>query len=65
VGFAAPITAAAVALSQYVTKIYPTVNGLLLSCLVIVLITVIHSVNMKAGSLFQRSFTLVKAAELP
>lgn len=60
VGFAAPIAAAAVALSQYVIKIYPSVNGLMLSCLVIVLITIVHSINMKAGSLFQRSFTLVK-----
>jgi APA family basic amino acid/polyamine antiporter len=60
VGFAAPIAAAAVALSQYVIKIYPSVNGLMLSSLVIVLITIVHSVNMKAGSLFQRSFTLVK-----
>ncbi len=60
VGFAAPIAAAAVALSQYVIKIYPSVNALLLSGTVIVLITIVHSINLKAGSLFQRSFTLVK-----
>lgn len=60
VGFAAPIAAASVALAQYVVKIYPSVNVLLLSSLVIVLITIIHSVNLKAGSLFQRSFTLLK-----
>ena len=60
VGFAAPIAAASVALSKYVTKIYPSVNAMLLSCSVIMIITVIHSTNLKAGSLFQRAFTWVK-----
>ena len=48
------------ALSQYVTKIYPFVNGFFLSCLVIIVITVIHAINLKAGSLFQRKFTIIK-----
>lgn len=60
VGFAAPIAAAAVALAQYVAKIYPAVNCTLLSIAVILLITLIHSINLKAGGLFQRVFTLVK-----
>jgi basic amino acid/polyamine antiporter, APA family len=60
VGFAAPIAAASVALSQYVTKIYPTVNAVILSVSVILVITVVHSVNLKAGSIFQRGFTWVK-----
>lgn len=60
VGFAAPIAAASVALSQYVIKIYPFVNGFLLSAGIIILITVIHSINLKAGSLFQRTFTIIK-----
>ena len=60
VGFAAPIAAASVALSQYVTKIYPNVNALTLSVSVILVITVVHSVNLKAGSIFQRGFTWVK-----
>lgn len=60
VGFAAPIAAASVALAKYVTKIYPQVHATLLSFCVIVIITGIHSVNLKAGSLFQRGFTWVK-----
>jgi len=60
VGFAAPIAAAAVALSKYVTKIYPQVDSLILSCSVIMVITVIHSINLKAGGVFQRGFTWVK-----
>ena len=60
VGFAAPIAAAAVALGQYVCKVYPTVNPVLLALSIIAIITVIHSINLKAGSLFQRIFTVVK-----
>lgn len=60
VGFAAPIAAASVALSRYVTKIYPDVNSLILSFSVIIVITVIHSINLKAGSVFQRAFTWIK-----
>jgi basic amino acid/polyamine antiporter, APA family len=60
VGFAAPIAAASVALSQYVTKIYPTINPTALSITIIIVITCIHSINLKAGSIFQRGFTWVK-----
>lgn len=60
VGFAAPIAAASVALSQYVAKIYPAVNCAILSISVIIIITIIHSINLKAGGLFQRVFTVVK-----
>jgi len=60
VGFAAPIAAAAVALGQYVNKIYPSVNPVTLGISVIAGITAIHSVNLKAGGLFQRVFTIVK-----
>jgi APA family basic amino acid/polyamine antiporter len=60
VGFAAPIAAASVALAQYVAKIYPQVQPTALSISVIVAITAIHSINLKAGGIFQRGFTWVK-----
>lgn len=60
VGFAAPIAAAAVALGEYVNKIYPGVNATGLGLLIIGIITAIHSFNLKAGGLFQRVFTVVK-----
>jgi APA family basic amino acid/polyamine antiporter len=60
VGFAAPIAAASMALGSYVNKVYGTVNPVLLALSVIAIITVIHSINLKAGSLFQRIFTIVK-----
>jgi APA family basic amino acid/polyamine antiporter len=60
VGFAAPIAAAGVALGSYVHKIFPQVNATMLALLVIAVITLVHSTNLKAGSLFQRVFTVVK-----
>lgn len=60
VGFAAPIAAATVALSNYVIKIYPFFNVTLLSCSVIVGLTVLHAINLKAGDFFQRIFTFIK-----
>jgi APA family basic amino acid/polyamine antiporter len=60
VGFAAPIAAAAFALGQYVSKVYPSVNAVVLALSIIAIITLIHSINLKAGSLFQRIFTIVK-----
>lgn len=60
VGFAAPIALASVALSKYVNRIYTSVNPATLSITVIVVITIIHSINLKAGGIFQRGFTWVK-----
>lgn len=60
VGFAAPIAAASMALGSYVNKVYPGVNPVLMALSVIAIITLIHSINLKAGSLFQRIFTIVK-----
>ncbi len=60
VGFAAPIAAAAVALGNYVSKIYPSVNAIYLALIVIALITIIHAITLRAGAAFQRVFTLVK-----
>lgn len=60
VGFAAPIAAASMALAQYVTKLYPQVNALVLAISVILVITAVHSINLKAGGLFQRIFTVAK-----
>jgi len=60
VGFAAPIAAASVAMSNYYCKAYAFEHPLALSAGVILLITVFHAINMKAGSSFQRVFTYIK-----
>jgi APA family basic amino acid/polyamine antiporter len=60
VGFAAPVAAAATALGLYVNKIYPGIEPKILAIGVIVILTSIHSVNLKLGSAIQRAFTLIK-----
>lgn len=60
VGFAAPIAAASVALAKYVVTVYPSVHPTMLSISIVVLITGVHSINLKSGSLFQRIFTGIK-----
>jgi APA family basic amino acid/polyamine antiporter len=60
VGFAAPIAAASVAMSDYFCKAYTFEHPLLLSAGLILVITVFHAINMKAGSGFQRVFTYIK-----
>ncbi len=60
VGFAAPVAAAATALGLYVNKIYPGVDPVMLAITIIVILTSIHSINLKLGSAIQRAFTLIK-----
>jgi APA family basic amino acid/polyamine antiporter len=60
VGFAAPVALAAMALGNYVNKIFPGLNSIGLALIVVGIITVIHATNLKLGSGFQRIFTLLK-----
>jgi APA family basic amino acid/polyamine antiporter len=62
VGFAAPIAAASMALGKYVQSMFPNVDVLFLAIAVIILITIIHSINLRSGSAFQRVFTLIKVS---
>ncbi len=60
VGFAAPVAAASTALGLYVNKIYGSVNPQILAVSVILILTIVHSINLKLGSAVQRAFTLIK-----
>jgi basic amino acid/polyamine antiporter, APA family len=60
VGFAAPIAMAAMALSTYTHSVFESVNEKVLAVTTIIIITAIHSFNLKAGSLFQRIVTVLK-----
>lgn len=62
VGFAAPIAAASMALGKYVQSMFPNVDVMMLAIAVIILITIIHSINLRSGSAFQRIFTLIKVS---
>ncbi len=60
VGFAAPIALAAMALGQYFSAVVPAFHPTAIALVVTILISVIHARNLKWGSWFQDSFTLLK-----
>jgi len=62
VGFAAPVALAAIALSDYVAYVYPSINPLLFTCAIVVLITIVHSFTLKRSAVFQDVTTIMKIA---
>ena len=60
VAFAAPAALAAMALGTYVHKVFPSVNIIILAAGVIVVVTFIHSFNLKQSSRFQNIFTILE-----
>lgn len=60
VGFAAPIALMAIALGTYFAKVFPTADPTIIGLAVVLLVTLIHSQNLKLGSSFQQIFTLLK-----
>jgi APA family basic amino acid/polyamine antiporter len=62
VGFAAPIAAAALALGGYLSGVFPGIHQTFTATLIVVGISSIHLVNMRAGVSFQKIFTFIKVA---
>jgi basic amino acid/polyamine antiporter, APA family len=62
VGFAAPIAMAAMALATYFTGVLPAFNAAAIAVGVVVVITGVHLLDLRLGSLFQRSMTILKVA---
>ena len=62
VGFAAPIAAAGVALGMYVKRIFPSIDVSLLAIVIVLLLTWVHSIDLKFGGRFQKVFTILKIA---
>lgn len=60
VGFAAPIAAAAMALGQYLSKVFPALMPTVSALVVVIGVALIHTRNVKLGSYFQNIFTLLK-----
>ena len=60
VGFAAPVALAAMALGSYASRVFPFINSMLLASSVVVILTIIHSSDIKFGSRFQNVFTTGK-----
>ncbi len=62
VAFAAPTALAAMALGTYVNKVFPISNPVVLAIAVIVLVTFIHSFNLRQSARFQNIFTILEIA---
>lgn len=59
-GFAAPIAAAAVALGNYSTQVFPALTPTVVALVAVVVISFIHMQNVKFGSYFQDLLTPLK-----
>ena len=60
VGFAAPVALASMALGTYVHKIIPEINITACALIVVAIITLVHSTNLKLGSRVQKVLTVLK-----
>ncbi len=60
IGFAAPVAAACIALGSYTSSVFPGLSSLYIALTVLIIITGIHSYDVRIGSGFQNVFTLFK-----
>lgn len=60
VGFAAPVALASMALGTYTNKVFPQLNPMAVATGTLIIITLIHSWDVKKGSSFQNLFTIFK-----
>lgn len=60
VGFAAPIAAAAIAFGQYFSRVFPVLTPIAIAPLIVIIISLIHTKNLKLGSYFQNILTIFK-----
>ena len=62
VGFSAPTALAAMAMASYSLMVIDILNPVVLSCFIVLVISLVHSFNIKTGSLFQVLVTILKIA---
>jgi APA family basic amino acid/polyamine antiporter len=60
VGFAAPVALSALALNDYVGKVYPALSSKFFVCGVVILITIVHSFTLRRSAIFQDVSTIMK-----
>ena len=60
VGFAAPIAATAMALGEYLSKVFPALMPTAIALVAVTAVSLIHTQNIKTGSYFQNVFTPLK-----
>ena len=60
VGFAAPVALASMALGLYTNKVFPSLHAMPVAIITLIIITAVHSWDVKKGSGFQNIFTIFK-----
>ena len=60
VGFAAPVALAAMAMGSYISRVFPASSPEMVALSVVMVITLIHSYDVKFGGKFQNIFTSFK-----
>jgi basic amino acid/polyamine antiporter, APA family len=60
VGFSAPIALAAIAFGSYLNGVFPQIPTVHSAGAIVILVTLVHSFNIKTGSAFQVIFTTIK-----
>ncbi len=60
VGFAAPVALASMALGTYSSSCYSIGHPKLIACIVILILSIIHSTDLRTASKFQNVFTILK-----
>jgi len=60
IGFAAPVAAACIALGSYTSSVFPDLSSLYIALSVLIIITIVHSYDVRIGSGFQNTFTSFK-----
>jgi basic amino acid/polyamine antiporter, APA family len=60
VGFAAPVALASMALGLYTNKVFPDLQAMPVGIITLIIITAVHSWDVKKGSGFQNIFTIFK-----
>lgn len=62
VGFAAPVALASMLMGGYLSKVFYGISPIYFSISILLLITFVHTINLKTGSRFQNVFTVLKIA---
>lgn len=60
VGFSAPVALATMAMAKYSAVVLPDVSPVFLSLLIVIIISLVHSYNLRTGSYFQQIVTILK-----
>lgn len=60
VAFAAPVALASMAFGEYLAAMEPAISPVAASCVVAIVTSIVHLVNLSVGSWFQNTFTILK-----